>query len=119
MSSQNDIGFKSFVASGAISAYTVVNVQTDGTIKASANNVKGVGILQEDAADGNYASVKLFSAPGTFLVAVSGSATTSATTYEVITGGFAGAGAGTGTAVFRALSTSVSSNGRVIEFTLA
>ena len=119
MSSQNDLGFKSFVASGALSAYTVVNIQSDGTIKATANNVKGLGILQEDAADGNYASVKLFSAPGTFMIAVSGSATTSATTYEVITGGFASAGASTGTALFRALSSSVSSNGRVIEFALA
>jgi hypothetical protein len=116
MSSQNDIGFKSFIASGAISAYTVVNIQTDGTIKASADNVKGIGILQEDAADANYASVKLFSAPGTFMAAVSGSVTTAATTYQVITGGYVGAS--TGTAVFRALSNGVASNGIIKEFTL-
>jgi len=120
MSSQNDNGFKSFLASGAISAYLAVDVQTDGTIKACANGVTGVGVLQEDAADANYASVKLWSAPGTFLVAVSGSAVTPATTYAIITGGFAGAVNGTtAPAVLKGLSAGVASNGIVKEFAKA
>tara|TARA_R110000803_G_C11957939_1_gene318385 strand:+ start:23 stop:373 length:351 start_codon:yes stop_codon:yes gene_type:complete len=90
MSSQNDIGFKSFAASGALTAFTVVQVQADGTIKVAANNTKGNGVLQEDAADGGYASVKLWSAPGTHMAAISGSAVTAATTYGVITGGYIG-----------------------------
>jgi hypothetical protein len=117
MSAQLDNGFKSFLASGAISAYIAVDIQTDGTIKASANGVRGIGVLQEDAADGKYASVKLWTAPGTFMVAVSGTAVTAATTYSVITGGFAGAVNGTVAPAFiKGLSNAVASNGIVIEF---
>lgn len=117
MSSQNDIGFKSFLASGAISAYVAVDVQSDGTIKACANGVLGVGVLQEDAADANYASVKLWSAPGTFMVAISGTAITPATTYSIITGGYAGTVTTGNSAFLKGLSAGVASNGLVKEFT--
>ena len=116
MSSQNDNGFKSFLASGAISAYVAVDVQTDGTIKACANGVLGVGVLQEDAADANYASVKLWTAPGTFMVAISGTAITPATTYSIITGGFAGTVTTGNSAFLKGLSAGVASNGLVKEF---
>lgn len=116
MSSQNDVGFKSFLASGAISAYKVVTIQSDGTITPAADNNRGIGVLQEDAADANYASVKLWSAPGSFMVAVSGGATTAGTTYSIITGGFAGTN--TGTAFLRATGNTVASNGIVNEFVL-
>lgn len=116
MSSQNDQGFKSFQASGAISAYLAVDVQSDGTIKACANGVFGVGVLQEDAADGNFASVKLWSAPGTFMVQASGTAVTAATTYSIITGGYAGT-VTTGNAAFiKGLQAGVASNGIIVEF---
>ena len=113
MASQNDNGFKSFLASGAISAYRVVAVQADGTITAAANDTKGVGVLQEDAADANYASVKLWSAPGSFMVAASGSAVTAATSYGVITGGYIGV---VTTARVTALVSAVASNGIITEF---
>ena len=116
MSSQNDIGFKSFLASGAISAYVAVDVQSDGTIKACANGVFGVGVLQEDAADANYASVKLWSAPGTFMVAISGTAITPATTYSIITGGYAGTVTTGNSAFLKGMSAGVASNGLVKEF---
>jgi len=116
MSSQNDIGFKSFLASGAISAYVAVDVQSDGTIKACANGVFGVGVLQEDAADTNYASVKLWSAPGTFMVAISGTAITPATTYSIITGGYAGTVTTGNSAFLKGLFAGVASNGLVKEF---
>jgi hypothetical protein len=116
MSSQNDNGFKSFLASGAISAYVAVDVQTDGTIKACANGVLGVGVLQEDAADANYASVKLWTASGTFMVAISGTAITPATTYSIITGGFAGTVTTGNSAFLKGLSAGVASNGLIEEF---
>lgn len=90
MSSQNENGFKSFAASGALSAFLVVDVQSDGTIKVAANNTKGIGVLQEDAADGRYASVRLWTAGGTHMAQISGSAVTAATAYGVITGGYIG-----------------------------
>lgn len=113
MASQNENGFKSFLASGAISAYRIVTVQADGTITAAADNTKGIGVTQEDAADANYCSVKLWSAPGTFMVAVSGTAITPATTYGTITGGYVGV---VTTARFTGLIASVASNGIVNEF---
>jgi len=113
MASQNDLGFKSFLASGAISAYIAVKVQSDGTITAAANDTKGIGVTQEDIADANYGSVKLWTAPGTFMLQASGSAITAATDYGVITGGYAGV---VTTARVTALAGGVASNGIVVEF---
>ena len=49
MASQNEIGFRSFIASGAISAYKAVTIQSDGTITPSAGNADiGVGITQQE-----------------------------------------------------------------------
>lgn len=115
MASQNDLGFKSFLASGAISAYRIVTVQADGTITAAADNTKGIGVTQEDVADANYCSVKLWSAPGTFMIAVSGTATTAASSLGTITGGYVGA---VTTSRFTALAAGVASNGLVNEFVL-
>lgn len=116
MSSQNDLGFSTFLASGAISAYIAVDIQTDGTIKACANGVRGVGVLQEDAADANYARVKLWTAPGTFMVQASGTAITAATTYSIITGGYAGTVTTGNSAFIKGLSNAVASNGITVEF---
>jgi hypothetical protein len=113
MASQNSDGFKSFIASGAISAFIVVTVQSDGTITAAANNTKGIGVTQEDFSDANYGSVKLWSAPGTFMVQASGSAVTAATSYGVITGGYIGV---VTTPRVTALVSAVASNGVVTEF---
>ena len=75
MASQNEIGFRSFIASGAISAYKAVTIQSDGTITPSAGNADiGVGITQQDIADAGYGTVKLWTAPGTFLIQATGSA---------------------------------------------
>lgn len=117
MASQNDNGFKTFLASGAISSFIAVNVQSDGTITAASNGTKGVGVTQEDIADGYYGNVKLWTAPGTVMVRVSGTAVTPATTYSIITGGFAGAVNGaTAPAILTALDSGVASNGIVVEF---
>ena len=113
MASQNDQGFGTFVASGAIPAYIAVKLQSDGTITAAANDTKGIGITQEDVADAGYCNVKLWSAPGTFMVQASGSAITAATDYGIITGGYAGV---VTTARITALGNGVASNGIVVEF---
>lgn len=114
MASQNESGFITFTASGALSAYLVVDVQSDGTIKASANNTKGIGVLQEDVADASVGLVKLWSAPGTVMAAVSGTAITPGTAYQVITGGYIGAS--TGTNYVKAREAGVASNGIILEF---
>jgi hypothetical protein len=118
MSTQNDLGFRTFQASGAISAYLVVDVQSDGTIKAAAGGVtQGIGVLQQDVADAGYGGVKLWTAPGTFMAQVSGTAITPATEYAVITGGYIGTRTATTwpTAV-AGLQAGVASAGIIVEF---
>jgi hypothetical protein len=115
MSSQNDSGFKSYLASGAIPAFLAVKVNSDGTITA-ANGLRGCGVTQEDIADANYGMVKLWAAPGTFMIQASGTSITAGTTYSIITGGYAGAtGTGYGNYLI-AEQAGVASNGIVLEF---
>lgn len=92
MSTQNDNGFRTFQASGGISAFLAVDIQSDGTIKAAAGGtVQGIGVLQQDVADAGYGQVKLWTAPGTFLGALTSVAlATPGNAVAVVTGGFFG-----------------------------
>jgi hypothetical protein len=92
MSTQNDNGFRTFLASGALSAFLAVDIQSDGTIKAAAGGVtQGIGVLQQDVADAGYAQVKLWTAPGTFLGALTSVAlATPGNAIAVVTGGYFG-----------------------------
>ena len=92
MSTQNDNGFRTFQASGGISAFLAVDIQSDGTIKAAAGGtVQGIGVLQQDVADAGYGQVKLWTAPGTFLGALTSVAlATPGNALAVVTGGFFG-----------------------------
>lgn len=118
MASQNENGHRTFQASGAISAYRAVTNQSDGTITYTAGNGdKGIGVSQIDIADANYGDVKLWTAPGTFMIQATGSAITPATTYAIVTGGYAGAVNGTfGPASLTAVQAGVASNGITLEF---
>lgn len=118
MASQNDTGWKTYQVTGTagLSAFLVVDLQADGTIAAAANNTKGIGVLQEAVGftvPTSYGRVKLWSAPGTFMIQATGTAITPGTTYSVVTGGYAGA---TGTAFIKANAAGVASNGIVVEF---
>lgn len=125
MASQNDSGFKTFQLTGTagLSAFLVVDLQADGTILAASNGVKGIGVIQEAVGftvPTSYARVKLWSAPGTFMIQASGTAITPGTNYSVITGGYIGTATGTLSGSnppwFRACAAGVASNGIVIEF---
>jgi hypothetical protein len=119
MSSQNDNGFTSMQASGAISAFRVVTFQSDGTITAAVAT-RGIGVTQQDISDASYGSVKLWTAPGTFMIAVTGTAITPASTYSVVTGGYIGTATGTSyPAYVLAHESGVASNGIVLEFNVS
>jgi hypothetical protein len=118
MSTQNDNGFRTFQASGALSAFLAVDIQSDGTIKAAAGGtVQGIGVLQQDVADAGYGQVKLWTAPGTFLGALTSVAlATPGNAVAVVTGGFFGVY--TATTFPRAgvaLSSAVAAAGNVVE----
>ncbi len=119
MSAQNDIGFRTFLGGGAstITAFLAVDVQSDGSITPASGGSTGIGVTQEDVPVGYYGNVKLWSAPGTFMLSVSGSAVTPANSYAIITGGYAGAVAtGSSSGVLKGLYSGVASDGIVLEF---
>lgn len=118
MSTQIDNSFRTFQASGTISAFLAVSVQSDGTITPATYGVRPVGITQEDIADGAYGNIKLFpGGQGTFDIQVTGTAVTPGVQYSIVTGGYVGPVNGTtAPAYVTALYTGVASNGIVIEF---
>lgn len=118
MATQNDGGWKSCLACGAISAYVCVDYQSDGTIAGAALGSKGIGVTQEDATDASYVNVKLWTAPGTHMIQATGTAITKATTYSVGTGGYVIAVTTGAAALFTALDSAVASSGIVAEFQL-
>lgn len=127
MASQNDNGFATFQASPSfISAFTVVDLNADGTIspvQGGANPSQGIGVAQEDIpvtnsanlAPAYYGRIKLWTAPGTFQVMTNGGAITPGNTYNLISGGVAGVSAGAVTA-FKAVTAGAASAGAVVEF---
>jgi hypothetical protein len=115
MASQNDNGFATYVASGALSAFRAVDVQSDGTI-GYANANRGIGVLQSDVVDAGYGTVKLWTAAGTFMLAATGTAITPGTTYSIVTSGYVGATTTGYSAYVKGLQTAVASNGITVEF---
>lgn len=122
MASQNESGWKTFQLTGTagLSAFLVVDLQSDGTIAPVANGAKGIGVIQESVGftvPTSYARVKLWSAPGTFMIQVSNTAITPGTTYSTITGGYISLVTGTGNPAWvKANGAAVASNGIVVEF---
>lgn len=118
MSTQNDNGFRTFLASGGISAFLAVDIQVDGTIKAAAGGpIQGIGVLQQDVADAGYGQVKLWTAPGTFLGALTAVAlATPGNAIAVVTGGYFGIyTATTFPRIGVALTSAVAASGTVVE----
>ena len=124
MASQNDNGFRTFQASPAISQFVAVDVQSDGTITPSAatgtavpGSGKGIGVTQENVPAAYYQNVKLWSAQGTWMLQVTGTAVTTGNLYTITSGGFATVtGTGCVTPQLVALNSAVASNGIVVEF---
>ncbi len=119
MANQNEGGIRTFQASGALSANIIVDVQSDGTIKATAPGVLGMGVTQADAADAGYVPVRLWSAPGTWDIQATAATITPGSSYAIVTGGYVGTATGTTyPAALEALVSGVASNGIVCEFAL-
>lgn len=118
MSSQSDLGFVTLLATAAISQFVAVDIQPDGTINVPTAPSRGVGVTQENVPAGRYCNVKLWSAPGTWMIQVTGTAVTPGNAYAIVTGGYAGVTAtGVATPNLEAFQAGVASNGIVLEFT--
>jgi hypothetical protein len=120
MSSQNDLGFVSLLATVGISAFVAVDLNSDGSISPAVGTAgfRGCGVTQEGAIAGRYINVKLWSAPGTQQLIVSpGQVVTPGTQYG-ISNGYAVVVASPGQAVasIEAFQAGVSASGIVLEF---
>lgn len=117
MSSQYDHGFATFQSSPALSQFIAVDIQSDGTITPASGGSRGIGITQENVPAAAYTRVKLWNAPGTYMIQATGSAITAATQYAITSGGFATiTGTGCTTPQLWAYENGVASNGIVLNF---
>lgn len=115
MAAQLENAFGSFQASVALTANRAVELLATGKVRhVVTEGVKGIGVAQEDVATDGYGTVRLWGAPGTVRVAVTGTAVTVANLYDITTGGYAAAV--TTPSMLRALDNGVASNGIVLEF---
>jgi hypothetical protein len=121
MSSQNDVGFKTFQASGAISGFLAVDLNSDGTISPAAGPGPGIGVLMENVPTPGtgqsacYGNVKLWSAPGTTMVLVSGTRVTPGLVYTV-TAGYVDAATAAAAGFIRCIAGGANSPGIILEF---
>lgn len=120
MSSQNDLGFVSLLATVGISAFIAVDLNSDGSISPAVGTggFRGAGVTQEAGIAGRYLNIKLWSASGTQLLTVSpGYTITPGNTYGISNGYVAVvATPGQATASIEAFQAGVSSSGIVLEF---
>jgi len=114
MATQYD-GNGSFEADAAISAFRGVTLNADNEVAASATAVRPDGIVQEDAAAGDYVAVKFLNGPGSQKISITGCPVT---VGDLIYAAAAGQACRTGgTVVIGRSQTSVNSNGAIIAFT--
>ena len=90
---ENTSGYKSFIATGtAIPAYTRVTVNASGQITAAAATDITIGVTMEYIASNGIGNVKLFSAPGSFMMTASAAITAGTQLYPTASGRVAGTG---------------------------
>lgn len=115
MASQVDNGFATFQATAAVSAFRVVEMDASGYVKhVVTEGTKGIGVTQEDAAAAGFVNIRLWGAPGSSLITVTGTAVTPNNGYMV--GALGYIVASTGTAQVKATQAGVASAGIVLEF---
>lgn len=88
----NSSGFKAFTTAAAIVEGQRVKMSAAGTIDVAGATDKAIGVATEAAASGAQCTVKLFSAPGTFLMRAGGAITALAQLYPVASGNVDDAG---------------------------
>lgn len=82
---ENQTGYKSLTAAAAIVEGQRVHISS-GQWAVSGATDKSVGVATHDAASGGVLTVKLFSAPGTFLMRAGGAITAGAQLYPAASG---------------------------------
>jgi hypothetical protein len=87
MTTQNETGFKTFQATAAaIEEFVRVTLDSNGLISKAAATDPGIGITQEYVAASGYGTVKLFTAPGSFMCQTASAVTRGAVMYAAANG---------------------------------
>ena len=90
---ENSSGYRAFTATAvAIAAYKRVKVDSNGLISVAAATENAVGVTTEAIAASGTGTVKLFSAPGTYLVTANAAITMGAKLYPAAAGNVDDAG---------------------------
>lgn len=117
MATENSTGYRTFTATAtAISANRVVQHDSSGNISLAGADNDNIGVLAEDVAASGKGLVKLWSAPGTFLVSAAGAVTKNAKVYVNSAGRASTTLITEGAFIGRSLDTAAS-EGDVIEIT--
>lgn len=88
MSTFNTSGEKTFFATAGVSAGRAVELNSDGhVVHVVTAGTKGIGVAPESIASGEYGNIRLWNAPGTHEIQITGSAVTAGTQYHITTGG--------------------------------
>jgi hypothetical protein len=84
---ENTTGWRTFQATAAaLEAYVRVDVDSSGLISVAGATDRGIGVTTEAIAASGYGTVKLFSAPGTFIVQAAAAVTRGAALYGAADG---------------------------------
>jgi hypothetical protein len=84
---ENTTGYRTFQATAtALAPYARVLVDANGLISVAGATDSAIGVTTDAVAAGGYGRVKLFSAPGTFLLTASGAITRGAALYPTAAG---------------------------------
>lgn len=87
MTTSNETGLKTFQATAAALAQAVrVQVNSSGLMLVAGATDPAIGVTTEAVAASGYGTVKLFSAPGTFLVTAGAAITRGAVLYPLAAG---------------------------------
>lgn len=120
MATLNNTGVKDFVITGtSLSAWRVVEIQSDGTVGyVTTTGQSGIGVLQVDGSStylSGHVPVRLWTAPGTTMVSITGQPITAGNAlYATTTGQLTPTSTTGSVAVAKALESSTT-NGDVIE----
>lgn len=116
MSTLNTSGFKAYNNTAALSAYRRVTVSSVGVYAYANNTVVGDGVLQEDTSTADpIKTIRLFCAPGTYLLSVTAAPITAGDTVYAAANG---QGSSTGTVILGKIAFDeggITENGAVVE----
>jgi hypothetical protein len=86
MSTDNTSGFLTLQAAAALNEYIRVKCDANGKADVASTTDVAIGVTMHKAASGDYVTVKLFTAPGTFLMTAGGAITRGSQVYPTTAG---------------------------------